>query len=239
MLIPALILSVVFSSMAFIVTKSNAKFILSGYNTMSEAQRAFVDIDAYLKFYKQFHLFLGLSVLAGMLLLEMVDKNLAGVFLGMYPLLAYLYFIVKSQKYFSEVKNQKVGNVIVVAVLIFAVGGVGYLFFNGLKNSEIQLNADNLEITGMYGEKIDRDKILGTKLVSELPEIKIRSNGFSAGDFRKGDFRTKDGKTVKLIVNNTEKPFLMLNTGEGEIYFSSTIQSSEDLMGRIEKWKKP
>lgn len=238
MLIPALILSVVFGSMAFIVTKSNAKFILSGYNTMSEAQRASVDIEGYLKFYRQFHLILGISVFAGILLLELINKNLAAVFLGMYPLLAYIYFIIRSRKYFSAVKNQKTSTGIAVAILICTLGGVGYLSLNGLKNASLQLNAERLEITGMYGEKIDKDKMLGARLVTELPEIKIRSNGFSAGNFKKGYFKTKDLKTIKLIVDTRQKPFLRLNTAKGEIYFSSSEQRSEDLIGRIEKWKK-
>ena len=237
MLIPTLILSVIFSSLAFIVTKNNARYILSGYNTMSDAQRALVDLDGYLKFHKQFHLFLGISVFVCVMFFEGINKNLAGIFLGIYPLLAYVYFLVKSRKYFSDVKNQKVGGLVGVLILILTIGGVGYLFLNGLKNSEIQFNENNLEITGMYGEKINRDGILGVRLVPELPEISIRSNGFSAGNFRKGYFRAKDGKTVKLIVNDKQKPFLMLDTQEGEIYFSSTSQPSGDLLGKIKKWK--
>ena len=159
------------------------------------------------------------------------------IFLGIYPLLAYVYFLIKGRKYFTEVKNNKVGTIVGVLILMLTIVGVGHLFWNGLQNSEILINEDNLEITGMYGEKISRKEILGLTLVPELPQIAIRSNGFAAGDFRKGYFRTKDRKTVKLIVNNKQKPFLMLNTRDGEIYFSSTHQPSEALIGKIEKWK--
>ena len=237
MLIPTLLLSFVFSSLAFIVTKSNARYILSGYNTMSDVQRAAVDIDGYLKFHKQFHLFLGISVFVCVMSYEIIDKNLAGIFLGMYPLLAYVYFLIKSRKYFSGVESQKIGTTAGVSILVLTIGGVGYLFLNGLKNSEILMKEDSLEITGMYGEKISRDQILGVRLISDLPEITMRSNGLSAGDFRKGYFRTKDRKTVKLIINKKQKPVIVLNTREGEIYFSTTSQSSEDLIGKIEKWR--
>lgn len=237
MLIPTLILSVIFGSLAFIVTKSNARYILSGYNTMSDSQRASVDIDRYLKFHKRFHLFLGISVFVCVMFFEAINKNLAGIFLGIYPLLAYVYFLIKGRKYFTEVKNNKVGTIVGVLILMLTIVGVGHLFWNGLQNSEILINEDNLEITGMYGEKISREEILGLTLVPELPQIAIRSNGFAAGDFRKGYFRTKDRKTVKLIVNNKQKPLLMLNTRDGEIYFSSTHQPSETLIWKIEKWK--
>jgi len=237
MLIPALILSVVFVTMAFVVTKSNARYILSGYNTMSDAERALVDIDGYLKFYKQFHLFLGLSVWVGVMLFQWTNKNLSGIFLGVYPLLAYIYFIAKSRKYYFSTQSQKAGTVLVLIILVGAAVGTGYLFWNGLRNGKVLLNKDDLEITGMYGGKIDRKDILSATLVPGLPDITIRSDGFSAGDFRKGYFRTKDKKTVKLIVNSRQVPLLMLTTPNGLIYFSSTDQPSERLVGSINRWK--
>src|SRR5436305_1105861 len=122
MLIPATILSVIFASLGFLVTKNNARYILSGYNMMPEQQRSLVDIDGYLRFFKQF------------------------------------------------------------------------------------------------------------------PQITMKSNGFAAGDFSKGYFRTMDRKTVKLFVNKKEKQILLLNTKEGDIYFSSGEERPGDLLIRIEKW---
>lgn len=237
MIVTTLILSIVFGLIALTVTKKNAKYLLSGYNTMSEAQRARVDIDGYLRFFKQFHLMLASSLLGLVLLTGLINKNFAGVIMGIYPLLAYCYFIVKSRKYFSNVKNEKKGTFIVLAVMVTTAIFVGGLFYAGFKNSQILLDKNSLEITGMYGEKLDRTKILDVKLVSSLPEITMKSNGFSAGDFSKGYFKTKDRKTVQLFVNKQETPMLLLNTTEGEIYFSSSEKSSEDLLREIQKWR--
>jgi hypothetical protein len=70
MLTLALIISLVLFSLGFIVTPGNAKYLLSGYNMMSEADRAKMDIVSYVKFFNRFHIFLGISVLAGVLLLN-------------------------------------------------------------------------------------------------------------------------------------------------------------------------
>lgn len=237
MIIPAILLSVVFISMGFLVTKNNARYILSGYNTMSEEQRSLVDIDSYLNFFKKFHLFLGISFFILVIGTSLFNENMAAIFLGVYPLLAYCFFIVKGSNYFTNVKNSRIWTKIVVGILLLTTCGVGYLFFNGFKNNEILLEGSNLEITGMYGEKISRDKILNVKLVEELPEIVMKSNGFGADDFRKGYFKTKDRKTVKLFVNKKEKQILLLNTVEGDIYFSSIEEAPENLLLRIEKWR--
>ena len=72
MIIPAIILSLIFGSLGFIVTKNNAKYLLSGYNTMSEAQRAKMDLEGYLHFFKRFHIVLGISLLAITLILSIL-----------------------------------------------------------------------------------------------------------------------------------------------------------------------
>ncbi|GLU50804.1 hypothetical protein Dfri01_02650 [Dyadobacter frigoris] len=237
MIIPAIILSLVFASVGFLVTKNNARYILSGYNTMSEQQRSLVDIDGYLQFFKQFHLFLGISVFVLVMGICLFNANFAAIILGTYPLLAYCYFVLKGDRFFPDIKNRKIRTKVTVGILFLTTCGVGYLFFNGFKNSEILLEGNNLEITGMYGGKISRDKILDVKLVDELPKIIMKSNGFSAGDFRKGYFKTKDRKTVKLFVNKKENQILLLNTTEGDIYLSSSDVDSEDLFLRVKKWR--
>lgn len=237
MITPTLILSAVFGLMAFLVTKNNAKYLLSGYNTMSEAQRDQVDIGGYLHFFKRFHLFLSVSLLALVWGTGLFNKNFASVVLGVYPLLAYVYFIIKSRAYFSKVKNQKAGTKITVVVLALTLIFVGGLFYAGFKNSTILFDKDSIEITGMYGKKLDRSKILSVTLVPDLPEITMKSNGFSAGNFSKGDFITKDRKTIRLFVNKKESPLLLLDTTEGEIYFSSTEKTSEHVLMEIRLWK--
>lgn len=46
--------SIVFLSIGLGINKTNARYLLSGYNTMSQAKRDAFDIDRYLKFFKSF-----------------------------------------------------------------------------------------------------------------------------------------------------------------------------------------
>jgi len=204
---------------------------------MTEAQRAVVDIDGYVIFFKQFHLFLSVSLFMLVTGIDLINSNLAGIILGIYPLLGYCYFMLKSRKYFSKVKNHKRNMLIAVVILGITIFFSGKLFYEGFSENKIVLGKNDLEITGMYGEKINRKEIVNMQLVNSLPEISMRSNGFSAGDFRKGYFKTKDRKTVKLFVNKKENPLLLLNTTKGVIYFSSSEKPAQNLFKEIEAWR--
>ena len=46
--------SIVFLWIGLGINKTNARYLLSGYNTMSQAKRDAFDIDRYLKFFKSF-----------------------------------------------------------------------------------------------------------------------------------------------------------------------------------------
>jgi hypothetical protein len=117
MLIPATILSLIFASVGFLITKKNARYMLSGYNTMSEKQRLLVDIDAYLYFLKRFHLFLGVSVFLLVLLINLINENIASIVMVVYPLLGYCYFIVKCNEFFEKAGNQKNTSFVLAGVI--------------------------------------------------------------------------------------------------------------------------
>lgn len=108
MIIAIVIISVVFIGVGFIVTEDNAKYILSGYNTMSEEERQKINIRKYILFFRKFHIFLGLSSLVvGLILYYFVDSDWGGIFIGIYPIVAYAYLIWKGGQFSTEVNTKK------------------------------------------------------------------------------------------------------------------------------------
>ena len=125
-------MSLLFIAIAFIVTENNAKYLLSGYNTMEEEDRKKFDLKAYIPFFRKFHIFLGISLLLfGVLLSRLINEEVGGIFLGVYPIAAYIYFITNSTKYSQglSTKWNKIGVLILIGTLIFVIG----LFSLGLK----------------------------------------------------------------------------------------------------------
>lgn len=107
MIVPIIVLSFILFAIAFIITEENAKYLLSGYNTMSDEERQKFDIKSYILFLKKFHIFLGISTfIISLLLLYLVNSDWSGLFLGTYPILSYIYFIWKGSHFLKEPSKQ-------------------------------------------------------------------------------------------------------------------------------------
>lgn len=226
-------MSVLFIAVGFILTEKNAKYLLSGYNMMSEEERSKFDIASFIPFFKSFHIVLGISFLIGGLLTNYLISELAGgMFLVAYPILAYIYFIWNSQKYAGgkNTKLYRLGVYVLLGTLILVLVLFGY----GLKESKLTIIPNSIEISGPYGEKVGLSQIESIEMVDQLPEIRFKKNGFALGSVYKGYFKTKDGVIIKLIINSEIRPFILIVKKSGDkLYFSSKDVSNTDIYDEI------
>ena len=58
--IPVIFVSVLYISISYFINQDNAKFLLSGYNTMSEDEKNRFDLINYLKFFRKFMLYVSI-----------------------------------------------------------------------------------------------------------------------------------------------------------------------------------
>lgn len=226
-------LGLFFFSIGFILTKKNAKYLLAGYNTMSEEERKKVNLHTYLPYFRNFHVFLGVSFTAiGLILYYFTNENISGIFIASYPILAYMYFIWKGAKYsyHKNKKYHKIGVYILGATLIFVL----CMVYIGLQNDELQIENDQIELQGSYGEKISFAEIKEIKLVESLPKITNKLHGFAMDKSYKGIFKTQNGERVKLILNSESSPYiLIIKSDNKKIYFSSKNQSNQLIYNEI------
>ena len=104
-------MGIFFVVLGFVLTENNAKFILAGYNTMTQEEQAKVHISDYIAFFRKFHIYFGLSFLIfGFVLFYLELRNAVGLFIAFYPILGYIYFLSKSAKFTKNVsaKNNKI-----------------------------------------------------------------------------------------------------------------------------------
>lgn len=228
-------MSLLFVAIGFIVTENNAKYLLSGYNTMSEEERKRVDIKTYIPYFRNFHIFLGISfLLLGTILTYFINKNAGGIFLTIYPILAYIYFIATSSKYSKGISTKwnKIGVVILIGTLLFVVGLLGF----GFNENKITFDSERISFKGIYGETLTGSEIQSIELVSQLPEITLKANGFALGTINKGYFKTKNGEIVKLILNSDNKPIILFTKTDGKkIYYSAKDKSNEEVVAEMRK----
>lgn len=56
MIIVSILLAFIFIGIGFLISEKNAKYLLSGYNTMSEEDKKNFNLTEYLKFFRKFHI---------------------------------------------------------------------------------------------------------------------------------------------------------------------------------------
>jgi hypothetical protein len=228
-------MSLLFVAIGFIVTEDNAKYLLSGYNTMNEEDKKKVDIKSYIPYFRKFHVYFGISFLIfGLTLTYLICENVGGIFLGVYPILAYLYLIWSSSKYSKglSTKSNKIGIFVLLGVLMLVLG----LFVMGFKEDKLIFNGEKIEFQGSYGEELAQSKVRTIELVNELPNIILKTDGFAVGSIKKGYFKTNEGEIIKLILNTDAKPYILLTMENGKkIYFSSKEKSNKQIYNELKK----
>lgn len=238
MITPILILSLIFLLIAFIVTEKNAKYLLSGYNTMSEEERQNIDIKSYIHYFRNFHIFLGISLLiTSLILFNFINPDWSIIFIGTYPILAYTFFIWKGNRFVkAKNKKQKMMTYISIFVMLSIFIFIVFNLVTVLKDNEIIFNGSKIEITGEYGTEINSAEIKSVELVNEVPEIISKTNGFSLAVIKKGIFKTKDQKKVKLLINSQNTPIILLTTTDNQqIYYSSKEKSNEEIYNELSR----
>src|SRR5690606_34185800 len=169
-------------------------------------------------------------LIISLLFFYFIDADYSGVFVGIYPIAAYIYFIWKGKR-FNNMKDEQpkssylLALIIMIAVLIRIVA----IFTYGLQNNTIEIKEDIIQISGNYGMDLPINNIQSVELVNELPEITLKINGFALETIEKGLFKTADDKEVKLLINSQNKPFILIRTKTNEkIYYSSKAKSNQE-----------
>jgi len=238
MLIVVFILSLVFIGIGFIVTENNAKYILSGYNSMSEEDRRKFDIKSYVPYFRNFHVFLGISLLViSVILFFFVSSVLSGIFIVTYPIAAYIYFIWKANRFLKgSTKKQQITTYVAMGILFIVFLFIVFMFADSLRDNKVEVKNQTLEISGDYGTKLNLADIKSIELINELPEISFKINGFALETIKKGSFKTKDGEKVKLLINSISTPLILITTKDSKkIYYSSKETSNEEIYNQLKK----
>jgi len=233
-----LFLSLFFIALALVLTEKNAPYLLAGFNSLSKEEQAQVDLKSYLKFFRNFHIALGLSFgILGIALHFTLGDNAMALLLISYPILAYILFIALTNKFMiakSAAQNRwatAVLSVLLIVILIF--------FFYDTKKSELFISENQIEITGSYGESIALNTIESIHWVDAIPAIRFKVHGFNANGISKGIFKTEKGIKVKLIVNSKDTHFLhIVKKGGPDIYYSLTADDKQKADLSIQEIKK-
>ena len=99
--VPVIFVSILYYAIGYFINKENAKYLLTGYNTMSDEERKKFDIENYLVFFKAFFKKQSVySLLVFPVFHLMFDDEKAILIWSLYITIAIVYLYIKSKKFY-------------------------------------------------------------------------------------------------------------------------------------------
>lgn len=222
--------------LTYLIVKKKEYSLISGFsNRPKEEQETLIKngfIDAMGRFLTiSFYLF-AVTFVAGLLPIPYAFE------VGMTIFIVYLLGgLVWMQKY--EVPHKRKKMYWTTGILAFiTLGIVGGLTVASMLENEVTIEQHQLKISGMYGDEWPIEDVKSVKLLDELPEVIVKTNGFATEGQLKGRFRLEEpygsgqlfvkGKTGPFLYISTKKECIILNRADPEetqnLYQSLTEQ---------------
>lgn len=209
-------LGLLFFSMGFIITPNNAKYILSGYNTMNREDQEKFPIVEYLKAFRTFHIWFGMIYTALSVVFHLIDSDWVGYHLGITPIVAYGWFFWTSRRFNEGLSdatknNTTLGLVVLSLTLAFVIG----LFIWSDRESSWSYKNGELSVEGPYSITLNVSELDSVSLLDELPEITYRSHGISTGKVAKGKYKGPGNTRYHLLIDKPAGEILTLYPKKG------------------------
>lgn len=205
--------------LGLLIHKAKAYFLISGYNTYSREKQKNVDVEGLGRLMGYYGYANALVFfLAGIL-------DYLGVSLGIAPVSIFfggttLFLLVKAQKYDRNMygedgrmtKKSKIQVALMAGAGLLIFLFVGIMMYTSSRDTVVSMDAQGMEIHGMYGDVYSWDTMEELKLLDQLPQVTLRTNGSGIGSKLRGNFKMKEYGQVKLFMDIDVPPY---------IYFSS------------------
>ena len=205
--------------------------LLSGYNTMSNEEKARIDVKRVAR------LTAILCYGIGGLFLVMAANELWAWGLPLEPLFITLFVWIvillwRMQRYDGNIYDEsgrlrpggKKRLIPIILVSIFLLVGVPGLFLYFNQPTDVTVTETTLVIDGSYGEEIAVSSIEDVTLTT-LPPIGRKISGAATDARLVGDFRTEDGRKVRLYIDRDVSEVIRIDTNDRRIYLN---QETED-----------
>jgi formate hydrogenlyase subunit 3/multisubunit Na+/H+ antiporter MnhD subunit len=228
------VLAIFFIILGWGVHKKRWHFLISGYNMMSEEEKAQVDVENLAKAigwmcYVLAVLFIGMG-----LLMEFKQWGLLWVF-TVAIIFVPLYFVYYSRRFYTKgIKSSGKGSpkakMISTTVTVVTLIGAGIIIYFSMQPTKFDVDSGAFTISGMYGDTMSWEQISDIQLVRELPDIAVRTNGSAIGSKLKGNFKLENGDEAKLFVDKSVPVFITF-TRNGELYYLNkpSVEATEKL----------
>ncbi|KYG27680.1 DUF3784 domain-containing protein [Alkalihalobacillus trypoxylicola] len=142
-------------------------------------------------------------------------------------------FILSNTLLINRMENEKVkkrNKYILIGSSIFFIALISILFIP----NQIEISDDELKISGPYGVTWNIEEIDSVERLEKLPTINLRTNGISIFNKRIGHFQVESFGNSRLILNNLDAPFLLIQKEEQTLFLNeSSFYQTEELYEQL------
>lgn len=98
-MISIILYSFIFLFLGLIMNENSAKYLLAGYNTMSEEERSKFDIESYIQYFKKINFsFALICIIVGFVCLKYLSENFTWIILTLLTICTSVLLVWKAQK---------------------------------------------------------------------------------------------------------------------------------------------
>ncbi|MFD1851991.1 DUF3784 domain-containing protein [Oceanobacillus bengalensis] len=225
--ISILIAAVLFTYLtAYFILKKQKYFFISKLRNRTAEEIKELEKTGYIKANGKLVLYSAHLLTIG-LIFEVFGVNYAFEVCIAFVLFFLLIGTVYIQKY--EIKERRRGAYQSSTISAFiTIGIVGFIISRGFIDNTLSIESGQIEISGPYGEQIAWSEISEVRLLDELPEIKLRTNGYGFGNRLIGNFDVEELGKGKLYIHHLNGPYLLIETNES-YYVINSDDSDETL----------
>jgi len=227
--------------MAYFLLQGRGAWMISGYNMMSNKEKALYDERALCRYSGKMLIAIGLGMAlmgAGMLNYELntalfysglvitLVVSLGGC-IPMFTMRRFLRRDVTAGELVTARAGRKTSKamiVVTVAIMVLTLGGVGAMFVAGEREAVVTVGADSVHISGMYGTTISLTNIAEVTLIEDTARgigLGTRRNGYARGNTLKGHFRAglvfADASSAPtIVISRTHAPDVIISHRDSE-----------------------
>lgn len=212
-----------------LVKHGNMHFLIAGYNTMPRDEKKNVDIQGYSTLFRDCFILIGLVIIVGNFIFQWLGMHLLSEWIAGISIVSILpYLLIKGQK-FNNNSSEKVKRnprfiLSIYGVIVTIM--IAFLLY-GYNNTKVNFKNEELKIFGFYGIELPYQSIDKVELLSEIPKIELKTNGFSLGCVMKGNFKLDEVGNCKLYIKTLKAPFVKIVYNDTRIIFLNFADSGE------------
>ncbi|MGL5380732.1 DUF3784 domain-containing protein [Clostridium sp.] len=231
------VLGFLFLFFAVAISKKKWYFLIAGYNTSSDCEREKINIEGLAK-----HISIMCYIISAIFFIGGICSFIFKISIIPFMILLllvisyYVWYLQRFDK--NDIKKTDVKVVILVSLL--TIIPVIFALSIGGRESKVVISENYIEISGLYGEKINKEDIKNVELINDMPKIIKKINGYDTiGEDRKGEFKLENQEFSMIYIEREKGITIKIKLLDENFYINyEDIDKTEECFNNIVKWKE-